>query len=113
MRDLKHLIQAFKDATKAMEDYCYSLQKEYHEFEEHSRIVTNDWHVWRTKRDNPRTESFIIVRRDNKIWYAYYNGDRRFFIIGAQVRGECLQSYIMDCQFTDGDEWIEVETLKK
>ena len=113
MRDIVHLIQAFKDATKAMEDLCSDIQKEYQDFREHSRIVTNDWHVWRTKRDNPRTESFIIVRRDNEIWYAYYIGERRFLIIGAQVRGECLQSYIMDCLFSDGDEWIEVGTLKK
>ena len=113
MRDIAHLIQTFKDATKAMEDLCSDLQKEYQDFREHSRLTLNDWHVWRNKRDNPTPESFILVRRDNKIQYAYYIGERRFLIIEGKVIGEYLQTYILEDLFADGDEWIDIETLKK
>ena len=113
MRDIIHLIKEFKDATKAMEDLCSDLQKEYQDFREHSRIVTNDWHTWRYKRDYPHPESFILVRRNNEIMYAYYVGERRFLSLEAHVRGEMLQSYILEDYFADSDEWIEIRTLKK
>lgn len=113
MRDIVQLIQAFKDATKAMEDLCSDLQKEYQDFREQSRLILNDWHTCRYKRNYPHPESFVLVRRDNEIKYAYYVGERRFLSLEAHVRGEMLQSYILEDYFTDGDEWIEIRTLKK
>ena len=113
MRDIVHLIQAFKDATKAMEDLCSDLQKEYQDFREQSRLILNDWHTCRGERDYPHPESFVLVRRDNEIKYAYYVGERRFLSLEAHIRGEMFQSYILEDYITDGDEWIEIRTLKK
>lgn len=113
MRDIIHIIQAFRDATKAMEDLCTEIQMEYQKFREHSRLTLNEWHVWRNKRNNPTPGSFILVRRDNKIQYAYYIGERRILIIEGKVSGEYFQSYILSDLFADGDEWINIETLKK
>lgn len=113
MRDIIHLIQAFRDATKAMEDFCTEIRMECQKSREHSRLTLNEWHVWRNNRDNPTPESFILVRRDNKIQYAYYIGERRILVIEGKVSGEYLRSYIWLDLFADGDEWIDIETLKK
>lgn len=72
-----------------------------------------DWHIWKSKEDNPTSQPYIIVRnKKNEVFFARYVGNSSFAVLTCEFCGDMGHSMLLLNGFNEGDEWMYVDKLK-